>query len=100
MRGDCCRQCVSGPVPPTTIAPTTTVKTCASGEYMCNKSSECIPLEWLCDGERDCYDADDERLCNTTGECFDAIGKYDMYKKIAQLFEQLCVTFPPRKNYI
>ena len=71
--GMCCKECVSGTVAPTERV-TTTKSTCLISEYRCN-THKCIPKEWVCDGERDCYDAEDERACSTTPKsCFKPLG--------------------------
>lgn len=75
LPGECCEKCVDGQTQTTTEAPTTTPKTCSNTEYMCHEDKKCIPNDWVCDGERDCYDASDERTCKTIKDgCFDAIG--------------------------
>lgn len=33
---------------------------CSHDEYTCNKTSNCIPMSKVCNGERDCMTADDE----------------------------------------
>ncbi|CAI4232649.1 unnamed protein product [Auanema sp. JU1783] len=33
---------------------------CSNKEFLCEASSRCIPLSWLCDGSRDCSDSADE----------------------------------------
>lgn len=33
---------------------------CSHDEYTCNKTSDCIPMSKVCNGERDCMTADDE----------------------------------------
>lgn len=40
------------------------VAACSSQEFECVTSGECIPLEFVCDGEEDCVDgSDEERAC-------------------------------------
>ena len=71
----CCSKCISGTLPPTTTI-TSTVIICLNDEFMCS-DQKCIPNEWLCDGERDCYDAGDERTCDTKKpNCFQPVGKF------------------------
>ena len=36
---------------------------CNEEQFTC-KNGECIDLEWQCDRENDCYDGEDEELCN------------------------------------
>lgn len=33
---------------------------CSLAEYTCNKTSDCIPMSKVCDGEKDCMTEDDE----------------------------------------
>lgn len=43
---------------------------CASTEFKCVTSGECIPVAFVCDGDEDCADgSDEERSC---GKCFTA----------------------------
>jgi len=38
--------------------------------YRCNQSSQCIDINWICDGDTDCIDGEDEINCkseNTQG---------------------------------
>ena len=35
---------------------------CIDGEYWCD-SRLCIPKEWVCDNEDDCFDNSDEDVC-------------------------------------
>lgn len=75
--GECCEKCVEGTLPPTTTAPTTTPPSCGRQQFMCHVDGKCIPKNWECDGERDCYDASDERSCiGIKDNCFDTIGMY------------------------
>ena len=37
------------------------VGTCSDEEFYCGE--KCIPLGWLCDGDKDCGDGKDERGC-------------------------------------
>nr|XP_047137084.1 SCO-spondin isoform X2 [Hydra vulgaris] len=69
----CCPKCILGTSPPTTIV-TSTVRNCLNDEFMCS-DHKCIPNDWLCDGERDCYDAGDERTCEAKKpSCFQPVG--------------------------
>lgn len=45
---------------------------CHSSEFRCRKSNLCIPMSFVCDGERDCGadDRTDERNCNTSKSNF------------------------------
>lgn len=36
---------------------------CLDGEYRCLKDNTCIPERWLCDGEANCSQGDDESSC-------------------------------------
>ncbi|XP_065069050.1 low-density lipoprotein receptor-related protein 4-like isoform X3 [Rhopilema esculentum] len=51
----------------------TTPKKCVDNHFKCTKSGKCVHNSWLCDGERDCADGEDEakelcekRTCNPT----------------------------------
>ena len=46
----------------TTIARTevTTQKRCFSTEFLCKKSGKCIHRSWVCDGDTDCPNGEDE----------------------------------------
>lgn len=35
---------------------------CPEGRYSCTKSDDCIPESWLCDGENDCGNWEDESV--------------------------------------
>ncbi|XP_057292411.1 SCO-spondin-like isoform X2 [Hydractinia symbiolongicarpus] len=71
--GDCCPTCVAGTFQPTTLA-TTSKPTCLLSEFLCG-NGQCIPKHWVCDDERDCFHADDERNCTTKKPyCFAPIG--------------------------
>ena len=37
---------------------------CTEAEYRCQGVGICIPSEWVCDGEIDCYAASDEETCD------------------------------------
>ncbi|KAM3617456.1 uncharacterized protein V6R79_006391 [Siganus canaliculatus] len=70
------------PVPPVfTTPPTTTTTTvrkpprppappgpCRADQATC-QSGECIPRDYICDGERDCSDGSDEFRCGTPSPC-------------------------------
>ena len=77
--GDCCATCITGStVVPSTTIPTTTPPSCLLSEFMCS-DHKCIPKQWRCDGERDCYDAGDERNCTTRPPtCMQPLGKYQI----------------------
>ena len=71
--GECCEKCKPKETGPTTTT-VTTQKTCLNDEFKCSNGT-CIPKEWSCDHERDCFDASDERLCKTKKpECFKPLG--------------------------
>ena len=44
-------------------------KPCAEDWFHCQTSGECVPDNWLCDGEADCKDGSDELNC--TAQCTD-----------------------------
>ena len=46
-------------------------QTCAPGLWQCEKSKECLPIEYLCDNIDDCDDASDEDAtrCNVSVMC-------------------------------
>lgn len=70
--GKCCKECVIVTPAPPTRPPE---KKCLMSEFKCD-ANNCIPKEWVCDGERDCFNAEDERFCKTTPKtCADALGK-------------------------
>ncbi len=31
--------------------------------FRCHDGSVCLPLNWVCDGDEDCHDGSDERIC-------------------------------------
>lgn len=40
-------------------------KACSSEEFACKSNNgECIPLTWMCDGNKDCNDGSDEASCS------------------------------------
>ncbi|XP_077969486.1 low-density lipoprotein receptor-like [Styela clava] len=39
---------------------------CSKDDYSCLDRTQCIPLDWFCDGYRDCRDGSDEFAPNTT----------------------------------
>ncbi|KAJ8369772.1 hypothetical protein SKAU_G00098000 [Synaphobranchus kaupii] len=41
---------------------------CKAGQATC-QNGECIPRDYLCDGERDCTDGSDENKCGTPSPC-------------------------------
>lgn len=52
------------------------VPVCGPEQFICNSlSSECMPLNWLCDGQTDCHDGSDEVNCIECNKhqfkCFD-----------------------------
>lgn len=46
------------------LASTTPEGECLDGEYRCSRDNTCIPERWLCDGEIDCSQGDDEASCS------------------------------------
>jgi Low-density lipoprotein receptor domain class A. len=42
---------------------------CPVGEFLCIGSCVCIPQEWKCDGDLDCYAGEDEVKCVPEKEC-------------------------------
>jgi len=40
----------------------TAQRTCSDGEHACG-NGHCIPLRWVCDGDKDCNDNIDEQGC-------------------------------------
>ncbi|XP_042159707.1 basement membrane-specific heparan sulfate proteoglycan core protein isoform X13 [Oncorhynchus tshawytscha] len=68
-----------GPVTPTPTPPTTTpikkstrplgpLGPCKVDQATC-QNGECVPRDYLCDGERDCSDGSDEFRCGTPSPC-------------------------------
>ena len=39
------------------------VPTCSSRQFTCSHDLKCIPLSWVCDKDRDCFDGEDEKNC-------------------------------------
>lgn len=40
-------------------------KVCSSEDFTCRSNNgECIPLAWMCDGNKDCTDGSDESSCS------------------------------------
>uniref|UniRef100_A0A8C0JBH2 Heparan sulfate proteoglycan 2 n=1 Tax=Chelonoidis abingdonii TaxID=106734 RepID=A0A8C0JBH2_CHEAB len=72
--------CGSPPPPPITTAQPATTRTpttspwtpmlhpCRRDEAVCS-NKQCIPRDYLCDGERDCLDGSDELSCGTPTPC-------------------------------
>ncbi|CAN9515659.1 unnamed protein product [Ophioblennius macclurei] len=67
------------PVVPTPVTNTTTAakkpssppsppRPCRADQVMC-QSGECVPQDYICDGERDCSDGSDEFRCGTLSPC-------------------------------
>ena len=49
----------------TVIHPNTkTTPVCIQAEYQCKDGITCVHRSWICDGERDCPDGDDEMMPN------------------------------------
>ena len=38
-------------------------KTCAYFQFTCPRTGHCIPQSWVCDGDDDCFDKNDEKDC-------------------------------------
>ena len=38
-------------------------KHCGNDEYQCAGNHGCVPIGWLCDGQPDCHNGDDENGC-------------------------------------
>ena len=36
---------------------------CSDDEYQCSGNNGCVPIGWLCDGQPDCQNGDDENGC-------------------------------------
>lgn len=36
---------------------------CGSGQFLCRHDQRCINFHWTCDGNQDCSDGADEKLC-------------------------------------
>jgi hypothetical protein len=36
---------------------------CPADEFSCEESKKCIKKSWMCDKDKDCSDASDERNC-------------------------------------
>ena len=49
------------PYPTTTYKPTTRPATITPHWYLCNNTDRYIPWDWICDGWKDCPEADDEK---------------------------------------
>ncbi|XP_041859531.1 basement membrane-specific heparan sulfate proteoglycan core protein isoform X3 [Melanotaenia boesemani] len=60
------------PIPTTTVAGPTRIPgvilPCRVDQATC-QSGECIPRDYICDGERDCLDGSDEFRCGTPSPC-------------------------------
>jgi len=74
----------------TTTTTTTTMAPCHDYQFKCSKSGKCIHKSWMCDGEPDCPDYEDEakETCSanecandefrcSNGKCIDSIQKCD-----------------------
>jgi len=38
-------------------------QSCEENEFSCATTDQCIPMDWLCDADRDCQDGSDEADC-------------------------------------
>ncbi|KAL6119478.1 hspg2 [Pungitius sinensis] len=76
---NCANKTPPPPLVPTTAATTTTASKkpvrppsppgpCRADQATC-QSGECIPRDYICDGERDCSDGSDEFRCGTPSPC-------------------------------
>ena len=50
---------------------------CQGHQHRCGSDDKCIPMFWVCDGERDCENASDEQNCGKE-KVFEEINNYDV----------------------
>ncbi|XP_031570800.1 mucin-2-like [Actinia tenebrosa] len=67
IEGECCPKCVRRNVTKTTPLPP-----CLESFTRC-KNGTCISKHWICDGEKDCMDGEDERNCSVAA-CANSLG--------------------------
>ncbi|XP_033748768.1 mucin-5AC-like [Pecten maximus] len=93
----------------TAIAKVVPVQPCLAGEFAC-PGGECIPDEWLCDGEVDCIGAGDELSCQLcldgefrcgNGECIPGLLRCDGHDDCVEgLDEYNCLSIGDAGQYV
>jgi len=59
---------------------------CDQGLYQCNRTGQCIDRDYLCDGEFDCYDGEDEWSCSTRSR------QWTLEQQCHNTTEHFCIT--------